>query len=301
MVTNAIAAIAIMGFVQARPSLTRFEYSQIHMGVAVRITLFATDEQVAEAGARAAFERFAELEAIMSDYRPDSELMRLCASPTNTWVDLSPDLSRVLQRSQEVAKLTDGAFDITASPVIRLWREARRTKRMPALDRLGDARSRVGYPFLEIESSRARITKAGMQLDLGGIAKGDAADQAILVLKAKGIERALVEAGGDIVASGPPPGKLGWRIEVRGESEPFLLRNSALSTSGDRFQSVKLGGKTYSHIVDPRTGLGLTHRREVTVVAPDGLTSDSLATAFSVLGKVDAALANRFRAQVWIR
>jgi len=142
-----------------------------------------------------------------------------------------------------------------------------------------------------------------MQLDLGGIAKGYACDEAIRTLKANGIKSALVEMGGDIVVSGPPPGKKGWEIEIanadaaRSLDKPRMLAlsNSAVSSSGDTEQFVEIGGKRYSHIVDPRTGLGLTDRIAVTVVAPNGVTSDGLSTAISVLGdKKGRALANTY-------
>jgi thiamine biosynthesis lipoprotein len=130
-----------------------------------------------------------------------------------------------------------------------------------------------------------------MLLDLGGIAKGYAADEAMSVLKWQGINRALIAAGGDIVVSRPPPGKRGWLIgiaplEFNGKppDDYLLLSDAAVSTSGDREQYVEIGGVRYSHIIDPRTGLGVTARSSVTVVAPTGIVADSLATAVSVLG-----------------
>jgi thiamine biosynthesis lipoprotein len=130
-----------------------------------------------------------------------------------------------------------------------------------------------------------------MLLDLGGIAKGYAADEAMQVLKQHGIRSALVAAGGDIVVSEPPPGSTGWTIGVAPLDSPekpptqlLLLRNAAVSTSGDAEQYVEINGKRYSHIVDPKTGVGLTGHSSVTIVAPNGTSSDSLATAVSVLG-----------------
>jgi thiamine biosynthesis lipoprotein len=130
-----------------------------------------------------------------------------------------------------------------------------------------------------------------MFLDLGGIAKGYAADEAIAVLKEHGLTRSMVAAGGDIAVGQPPPGKDGWVIaiaELESVDAPpsryILLHDSAVSTSGDANQNVEIGGVRYSHIVDPRTGLALTCRSSVTVVAPDCTTSDALATTASVLG-----------------
>jgi thiamine biosynthesis lipoprotein len=128
-----------------------------------------------------------------------------------------------------------------------------------------------------------------MQLDLGGIAKGYAADEALAVLKKHGLDRALVAAGGDIAVSGPPPGADGWKIAIArlpGEKDAgrLILRDAAVSTSGDAEQFVEIDGKRYSHIVDPRTGIGLLGRMSVTVVARKGIESDSLTKVAAVLG-----------------
>jgi thiamine biosynthesis lipoprotein len=130
-----------------------------------------------------------------------------------------------------------------------------------------------------------------MRLDLGGIAKGYAVDQALQTLRKHGVHQALVEAGGDLGVSDPPPGKQGWHIELssldatNAPSARFvLLKNAALSTSGDLYQRLEIDGRRYSHIVDPRTGIGLTDHSIVNVIAPEGITSDSLTKVVSVLG-----------------
>lgn len=257
------------------------------MGVRVNITLFARSQTEAENGAKAAFARFAVLEQIMSDYRPDSEVMRLCDQAGSGPIPVSAELFTVLEHALRVADDSGGAFDITCGPLVRLWRESRKTKKLPEPAAIQKARELVGsqYILLNSEHRTASVTKKGVRLDLGGIAKGYGCDEAIKTLRENGIERALVEAGGDIVASGPPPGKLGWRISIRGLPDVEVwLKNEAISTSGDTEQFVEIGGVRYSHIVNPRTGLGVTNRVQVSVVAKDGLTSDSLATALCVLG-----------------
>ena len=129
-----------------------------------------------------------------------------------------------------------------------------------------------------------------MRLDLGGIGKGYAADEAMRVLRRHNISRALVAAGGDIVAGDSPPGAQGWDVRIAGLSMReahaggLLLRNGATSTSGDAEQFVEIAGKRYSHVIDPRTGVGVTGRTSVTVVAPDGITSDAIDNAVGVLG-----------------
>ncbi|HEY0867703.1 MAG TPA: FAD:protein FMN transferase [Fimbriimonas sp.] len=263
----------------------RFEYAQVHMGVRTVITGYAPDPATADKAAAAAYARFAQLDAIMSDYRKDSELMLLDTSLK----PISTDLRAVLERALEVARLSDGAFDFTAGPLVQLWREARKTRRLPDAAKLDQAKETVGWKLVELTPEGAKLAKEGMRLDLGGIAKGYACDQALIALAQNGVDRALVEAGGDMAASGAPPGKIGWKVEVRNlRDRVFWLRNGALSTSGDSEQHVDIAGKRYSHILDPRTGFGLTTRRQVTVLAEDGLTSDPLATALSVLGPAKA-------------
>lgn len=271
----------------------RFEFSQAHMGTRFRVVLYAPDAGTAERASKAAFDRVAHLDDSMSDYRETSELMSLCRRAGGPAVKVSDDLFRVLAASQQLAARSGGAFDVTTGPVVRLWRRARRTQVMPDPARLAEAQALTGYTkmHLDARARTVRLERPGMLLDLGGIAKGFAADEALAVLRKYGVTRALVAAGGDIVAGDAPPGIEGWTVavlpldaRVKSSSQNLLLKNCAVSTSGDVEQHVEIGGVRYSHIIDPRTGLGLRGQSSVTVVAPDGTTSDAAATAVSVLG-----------------
>jgi thiamine biosynthesis lipoprotein len=271
--------------------LERFEYVQVHMGVRARLVVYAKDEERAVEGCTAAYRRVAELEQICTDYRKSSELMQLCAKAGGPAVRVSDELFYVIQKSVEASRNSGGAFDITVGPYVALWREARRTGKMPAREEIEKARELVGYQkiILDPAAQSVRLTTPGMKLDLGGIAKGYAGDCALAVLKSYGIESALFEAGGDIVVSNAPPGKYGWEIEVvndRPSAKPKLLfmKNAGISTSGDTEQHVEIEGKRYSHVVDPRSGIGLTNRNYVTITAPNGITSDALSTTACVLG-----------------
>ncbi|MCH7945937.1 MAG: FAD:protein FMN transferase [Armatimonadetes bacterium] len=286
-----VLGLGAAGPLQETPQgLQRFAFSQLHMGVRVDITLYAPDEVTAAGAARAAYSRYAELEQTMSDYRPDSELMRLCAHAGTGPVSVSEDLFLVLSQAQKISELTDGAFDVTASPVVRLWREARRTGEMPSQADRDAALKLVGWQRMTLDPRWRTVDLAlpGMLLDLGGIAKGYANDEAIRVMKANGVERAMVQAGGDISVSGPPPGRLGWAITVRGLPDTLYLKHAAVSTSGDTEQFVEIDGVRYSHVVDPRTGLGVTTRIQATVVAGRGLVSDPVATAATVMMLADS-------------
>jgi thiamine biosynthesis lipoprotein len=282
------SSVSAFANAQPRAELVRFTYTQYHMGVDARIVVYAPNRADAEKAASAAFARIAVLDSIMSDYRQDSELMRLCNKGAPTHV--SPDLFLVLQRAQKVSQESEGAFDVTVGPLIALWRKARKTALLPEPAEIERARLLVGWKKVRL-NARARtvqLTVQGMKLDLGGIGKGYAADAAQRVLKQNGIRHALVELGGDIVVSNAPPGTEGWTIQVpnRGsDAQPLnpQFANCALSTSGDTEQFVIIDGKRYSHIVDPRTGQPLTKRVQVTLIAPNGLISDPLSKVLSIL------------------
>jgi thiamine biosynthesis lipoprotein len=284
-----------------RSSVDRFEYSQVHMGVPVAIRLYA-DEASARSAATAAFARIAALDQMMSDYRPDSELRRLEGNVGRVSV-VSAELFEVLQHALRIARASDGAFDPTVGPLVALWREARATRRLPERAAIASAKSRVGWRKLELDRSRraVRLTGRGMRLDLGGIAKGYIIQQALQTLAAHGVTRALIEAGGDIVAGDPPPDREGWRIDTGSAADDTFreqvarLQRRSLATSGPTAQFVEIDGVRYSHVVDPRTGLGLTNNVVAHVIADDGATADALSTALTVVGPEGAqALLVRF-------
>ncbi|MBY0229890.1 MAG: FAD:protein FMN transferase [Gemmataceae bacterium] len=281
--------ILIVFLADAGPA--RFRFAEPHMGTTFAVTLYAADEAAAKKAARAAFARVAELNGIMSDYLPASELMKLCDKAGGEPVKVSGELFAVLARARKVSEETDGAFDVTVGPVVRLWRVARKTARLPDKDRLAAARALVGWRMMALDprTRTVRLEKKGMRLDLGGIAKGYAADEMLAVLKRHGIERALVAAGGDLRMGSPPPGKKGWTVDIapidrKEKSRRLELADCAVSTSGDAEQFVEVDGVRYSHLVDPRTGLGLVGRMSATVIARDGITADSLTKAVAILG-----------------
>lgn len=272
------------------------------MAVEGRITLFAEDADSARKAARAAFDRMIELDGVMSDYRRDSELMRLCAAAGGEGVPVSQDLFQVLARSGEITAATDGAFDVTVGPIVGLWREARRTGVLPSAEALMEAREHSGWRHVRLDEGEqaVHLDRPGMRLDLGGIGKGFAADAAVAELNRAGVNRCLVDMGGDLRAGDPPPGQAGWRVAIEfaepgAERTTVTLANGAIATSGDSRQFVIIDGVRYSHIVDPRTGMAVHHRIAAAVTAPDAATADALASAMCVLGvEAGARVASRF-------
>ncbi|MEI7733187.1 MAG: FAD:protein FMN transferase [Verrucomicrobiota bacterium] len=296
IVALAAAALALLAGCVTHPKLVeeRFEFQRPQMGVPFRIVLYATNQAHADLAANAAYARISQLNDILTDYDSGSELSRLSKTAgTGQAIKLSDDLWRVLAAAQTIARKSDGAFDVTVGPVVGLWRKIRRVKQMPPQDVIDDFRKPVGYEKLVLDERvhTSTLTVPGMKLDVGGIAKGYAADEAIKVLRTNGVPRALVAGSGDITVSDAPPGKAGWRIEIAPldvtnapPSRFVYLQNQALASSGDVFQHVEIGGVRYSHIVDPKTGIGLTGHNLVTIIARDGTTADAFATAVCVLG-----------------
>ncbi len=265
------------------------------MGTLFRVVLFASDSLAAERAAGAAFARVEALNAILSDYAPDSELNRLSdTAGQDTFVTVSADLWTVLRRAQNVSQATDGAFDVTVGQLTRLWRRAIRRNELPDSAEIAQARATVGFTSLVLDSTgvigsepgrrvlRVRLQRAGTRLDLGGIAKGYAADAALAVLQERGFHRALVDAGGDIVAGAPPPDRDGWSIDLP-DGETTSLANGAVAVSGDTYRFVEAGGTRYSHIIDPQTGYGTTQVPTVVYFATDAMTADAWASAQLVL------------------
>lgn len=273
--------------------LTRYDYSQRLMGLAFEISVYASDEAVANEAVEAAYGRIRKLNGIFSDYEPESELNRLCKTAgTGHAVPVSRELWEIILASVELSEKSEGLFDITAGPLVRLWRKARRNKQLPDPDQITAARSRVGYKLIKLDhkSHSIELTRAGMQLDLGGIAVGYACDAVMRLFQERKLFRVMINGSGDILVGAPPPGRAGWIIGIAPSSPDgppsrlLSLQNAAVSTSGDVFQHLEINGVRYSHIVNPRTGLGITDRSTVVVVARNCMTADAWSTTVSVLG-----------------
>ncbi len=264
------------------------------MGSVFRLEMHAPTSALAEKAADAAFAEVDRLNQIASDYLPGSELSRLNLQPSGIAVPVSAELFELLDRSVACSRATGGAFDITAAYAVQHWRRARRQKQLPTPEQTARAVAMTDWRALKLDPGARTVTKLkeGLILDLGGIGKGYAADRALAVLRRHGISRALVAASGDLAIGEAPPGEPGWPVALRTFERPeeqdalihLILVNCGCSTSGDLHQFLELGGRRYSHIIDPKTGLGLTTRIACTVISPDATTSDAWATALCVMG-----------------
>ena len=290
-------------------ALTRYEYAQIHMGMRCRLVVYADSEEAAVAACRAAFARVAEIDRVASDYLIDSELNRVVRSAATQPVKVSDDLWTLFTEARKLSERTDGAFDITVGPYVKLWRKARADKVLPSEEALAAAAPLVGYQKVRLDPAAhtVRLALPGMKLDLGGIAKGYAGENAIATLRAHGIASAFYEAGGDIVVSDAPPGKGGWAIGIADHGpnipESLPVANSAISTSGDTEQFVEINGLHYSHVVDPHTGIGMTTRAMGTVTGPKGLWTDGLSKSVYLIPpeKVESLLKHYPGTKAYIR
>jgi thiamine biosynthesis lipoprotein len=271
----------------------RFQFTQPKMGSPFNVIFYTSDSAKAATLAQQAFALVDSLNRIFSDYDPDSELSQLNRTAgTGLFVAVSAPLYDIMKQSRAAWQESRGTFDITMGPLSWLWRRSRREGRFPSDSSVQLARSHVGFKNIKWDTAghRVQLFQPAMLLDLGGIAKGYVAQAVVDFLSRHGVEAALADAGGDIVCSSAPPGAVGWivGINVPEQAEALLdktvqLENRAVATSGDVYQFTEHNGRKYSHIIDPRTGYGITFQRNVTVIARDGATADWLATACSIL------------------
>jgi thiamine biosynthesis lipoprotein len=303
-----LLAFAVAGPTCEKKELVRVTDTAMPMGTYMAVTVYAPDEASGHKATEAVLRRVEEIEAALSDYRADSDLSKLCKAAGGPPRTVSRDLWVALRRSVEVSAETDGAFDPTVKPLVALWKAAWKSGQLPTDAELAAARALVDYRAIRLDPKipQVQLLKAGVRLDLGGIGKGYAVDQSVAVLRQTGIKAALVALAGEIYALGHPPGREAWLIAIRDPNQPaadprdlnqvptlsrrLLLRDRAVSTSGDYEQFGMVKGHRYSHILDPRTGQPIEGMTSVTVIAHDSTTADAYATAFSVLGP-EAALA----------
>ena len=293
-----VACILVLVGCKDAPEAHRFQGPVF--GTGYHVTLYAdlSEESYAEldAGIQAELERVDEL---MSTYREDSELSRLNRYPVGVPFFLSPPTAEVIQESLRIARLSDGAFDVTVGPAVNLWGfgPEGRPERVPDAETLASALARVDAHALRLEEYRVVKIKP-VYIDLSGIAKGYASDRVADYLEAWGVEDYLVEIGGEIRTHGEKPDGAPWRIAVekpvsseRSVQRIIALGNAAVATSGDYRNYFESDGIRYSHTIDPRTGKPITNRvASVTVITERCMTADALATAFTVMG-AEAGLA----------
>ena len=281
-------AVPAIGEVESKTApLLRFEKSYGMMGTRFSVVLYAADSKKAEKLMEDAFNKAAEINKVCSDYKATSELAQLNTKAHGEIIKLSPILCDVFSQAEPFVILSNGVFDPTAGVQSFAWRLARLDRKLPTAEKVAELKQRVGWGLLGFDKEKCQVLKqkSGMRVDLGGVAKGYAADKMAEMLMAAGIEQFSIAAGGDLRLGAAPPGKGGWVVGIKNLDDKGMvsektieLSNCAVSTSGDLHQFIEIDGVRYSHIIDPSTGLGMTDRVSATVIAPNGTMSDMYAT-----------------------
>ena len=262
------------------------------MGCAYSIEAFGPDRAALPAILEQAFDEVDRIDRLMSHYKADSSLSRINREAAIRPVAVEPELFDFISEAMRYHRESDGAFDITVGPLMKAWGFFRGGGRLPDDAALADARAVVGAAHVRLDRVARTIAfdRSGVELDLGGIAKGYAVDRVAQLLGQRGIGAALISAGGStIYGLGTPPNEPGWRVTVEEASSsavPIVLRleNRAVSVAGSSEKSFEAGGVTYSHIMDPRSGRPAQGVLSVVVTTATGTAGDALDDAFFVMG-----------------
>ena len=266
--------------------------TEMHMGTLVSVRIDGLDYAPAHAHLDAAFAAIRAVDERFSNYKGDSELTALNATAAGGAQPISPEMALVLREAMAWGDRSDGAFDCTVGPLMRAWGFFKRAGRIPAPEDLRHARSITGWAHLRFdpEASTLAYDSPGVELDFGAIAKGYAVDRAIGVLRDRGVQNALVDAGGNFSAIGTPDQRPYWRIGIRHPLRRDALLadldfgDAGIATSGGYENYFDADGKRYVHIIDPRTGYPVEGMLSTTIVAPTAMVADALSTVTFVLG-----------------
>ncbi len=290
--------IFILISISSKAQLQKYTFNQPKMGSPFKIVAYASDYNALSTAVNKVYERVDVLNAIFSDYDEKSEISILTKNyKKGQWISISPELLKILKISRDASLQSNGAYDVTVGQIVKEWRKARRAKRLPDAEILKLVLSKTGFQHLQIHQKKPKIrfNTEGVLLDFGGIVKGYAAQEAVRILTESGFASCFADAGGDLAFGSFPPNHERWSIGVTLPNEENILferllsfENHAIATSGDMYNFVEIDSLRYSHIVNPKTGMGVTHQRNVTVIAKDGATADWLATACSVLSPDEA-------------
>jgi len=291
----AFPAAAAAAHAQAPGELLRLEQSIDAMGTTYVVTIYGYDREQMLSAVEAATDELERLDRELSNYRPESEWSKVNRMAAERPVKVSAELFGLLQKCVDVSRQSEGTFDITVGPLMRVWGFYRGTGHLPGKGQVAAALERVGYRniILDPAGRTVRFGKPGVEIDPGGIGKGYAVDRIISVLKDNGIRSALVTAGGSsIYALGSPDGGSdGWPVKIRDPKNPdktvadLQLKDESMSTSGSYEKFFEADGKIYSHIMDPRTGYPAKGMLSVSVVAPATLDSEAWTKPYFILGR----------------
>ena len=259
------------------------------MGTRIAVELWADDGAVGERAVEAVLGEMRRVDALMSHYKPESQLSQINQRADREAVKVDPELAQLIIRAARLSELTGGAFDITYASVGHLYDYRAHTRPTDAEIAAGLGAIDWRHVIVDPQASTVRFSRTGVRIDLGGIAKGYAVDRAIGIVQSMGIAHASVTAGGDSRIIGDRFGRP-WIVGIRHPDDPgrviarIPLVDTSISTSGDYERYFDEGGERYHHIIDPGTGRSAGEVRSVTIIGPDATTTDGLSTSVFVLG-----------------
>jgi len=278
--------------------LVRLERSFDAMGTTYTVVAYGEDRFAVDSAIEETYEEVRRLDRMLSNYRQDSEWSLVNREASRRPVQVSQELFDLLARCLEYSRQSEGAFDITVGPLMKLWGFYRGEGRVPHRAEIRTALGRIGWRKIELDA-RARTVRftAPVEIDPGGIGKGYAVDRMAEILRERGIRSALISAGrSSIYGLGAPPSEpRGWRVTIpdprrrAGNAAEFYLKNMSMSTSGSSERFFTAGGRTYSHIMDPRSGYPVQGMLLASVLAPKTLDSEAWTKPCFVLGREWAA------------
>lgn len=264
------------------------------MGTTYTVALYGSDRFSLESAVDDAFEEVKRLDELLSNYRPESEWSRVNREAYQRAVPVSEEMFQLLTACLNYSRRSEGAFDITVGPLMKIWGFYKGSGRIPHRAEIRAALGRMGYQHIHLDPATrtVRFTRQ-IEMDPGGIGKGYAVDRMVAILRARGIQSGLISAGrSSIYALGAPPNEpRGWRVTLPNPRQPrqsvgeFFLRNESMSTSGTAEKFFVAGGTTYSHIMDPRTGMPARGVLSVSVFAPRTLDSEAWTKPFFIQGR----------------
>jgi thiamine biosynthesis lipoprotein len=295
--------LAALAFPQAAseraPEQLRLEESLDAMGTTYSVVIYGTDRYKMMAAAEAAFDEVRRLDQLLSNYRPESEWSKVNRNAAQGPVDVSKELHDLIAACLEYSRRSEGAFDITVGPLMKVWGFYKGSGRLPHRAEIRGSLTRVGYKHILLDPAERTIAfaRSGIEMDPGGIGKGYTVDRMVGVLREYGVESALITAGGSsIYGLGAPPNEpRGWRANLRHPRDSrqsvqeVFLKNASMSTSGNYEKFFRADGKTWSHIMDPRTGYPAQGMLSASVIAPRTLDSEAWTKPFFINGRTWAA------------
>ncbi len=294
VVVTLLFTLGLVGAPAGKPELIRSEGSVDAMGSTFSVVVYGSDRDKLQSSVAQALEEARRLDQLLSNYQPGSEWSEVNRLAADQPVVVSREVFQLLAACVEYSRESEGAFDITVGPLMKVWGFYKGSGHLPHRAEVRGALGKVGYRNIQLDSahSSVRFAQRGVEIDPGGIGKGYAVDRIASVLKANGIQSALVSAAGSsIYALGTPPGEPGWQLQIKDPKNPsksvatVALKDASMSTSGNYEKFFYAEGKLYSHIMDPRTGFPSQGMLQASVISPNTIDSEAWTKPYYIMGR----------------